>query len=144
NWLFLHSSKVSRLEGAAKPSIPLGFSPKPCNFISTVNLFSISIHPERFSFSMAIAAARSIFRSPSLRNAASRIASEAKAARSPLRTPSKSPLSHRIFRCPSEMSACLESLQPYHTVTASALMTSMLTDSLRSYSWLSEGVDKTR
>ncbi|KAG5597168.1 hypothetical protein H5410_038400 [Solanum commersonii] len=88
---------------------------------------------------MAIAAARSIFRSPSLRNAASRIASEAKAARSPLRTPSKSPLSHRIFRCPSEMSACLESLQPYHTVTASALMTSMLTDSLRSYSWLSEG-----
>ncbi|KAH0767852.1 hypothetical protein KY285_003723 [Solanum tuberosum] len=93
---------------------------------------------------MAIAAARSIFRSPSLRNAASRIASEAKAARSPLRTPSKSPLSHRIFRCPSEMSACLESLQPYHTVTASALMTSMLTDSLRSYSWLSEGVDKTR
>ncbi|XP_059284381.1 protein NUCLEAR FUSION DEFECTIVE 6, mitochondrial-like isoform X1 [Lycium ferocissimum] len=91
---------------------------------------------------MAIAAARSIFRSPSVRNAASKIASEAKSARSsPFRTPSSSsrtPLSHRIFRCPAEMSACLESLQPYHTVTASALMTSMLTDSLRSYSWLSE------
>ncbi|XP_060187016.1 protein NUCLEAR FUSION DEFECTIVE 6, mitochondrial-like isoform X1 [Lycium barbarum] len=90
---------------------------------------------------MAIAAARSIFRSPSVRNAASKIASEAKSARSsPFRQPSSSrtPLSHRIFRCPAEMSACLESLQPYHTVTASALMTSMLTDSLRSYSWLSE------
>ncbi|KAJ8532117.1 hypothetical protein K7X08_012040 [Anisodus acutangulus] len=89
---------------------------------------------------MAIAAARSIFRSPSIRNAASKIAVEAKAARSPFRTPSRTPHSHRIFRCPAEMSACLESLQPYHTVTASALMTSMLTDSLRSYSWLSEGI----
>ncbi|CAN4103291.1 unnamed protein product [Withania somnifera] len=88
---------------------------------------------------MAIAAARSIFRPPAVRNAASKIASEAKTARSPFRTPSRTPLSHRIFRCPSEMSACVESLQPYHTVTASALMTSMLTDSLRSYSWLSEG-----
>ncbi|CAN4105002.1 unnamed protein product [Withania somnifera] len=85
-------------------------------------------------------AARSIFRSPSVRNAASKIASEAKASRSPFRTPSRTPLSHRIFRCPSEMSACVESLQPYHTVTASALMTSMLTDSLRSYSWLSEAL----
>ncbi|XP_009610365.1 protein NUCLEAR FUSION DEFECTIVE 6, mitochondrial-like isoform X2 [Nicotiana tomentosiformis] len=93
---------------------------------------------------MAFAAARSIFRSPSVRNAASKIASEAKAARSPFRTASRTPLSNRIFRCPAELSACVESLQPYHTATASALMTSMLTDSLRSYSWLSEGVDKTR
>ncbi|XP_009759398.1 protein NUCLEAR FUSION DEFECTIVE 6, mitochondrial-like isoform X1 [Nicotiana sylvestris] len=90
---------------------------------------------------MAFAAARSIFRSPYLRNAASRIASEAKAARPPFRKASRTPLSNRIFRCPAELSACVESLQPYHTATASALMTSMLTDSLRSYSWLSEVCD---
>ncbi|KAJ0476632.1 hypothetical protein HanHA300_Chr13g0479491 [Helianthus annuus] len=44
-----------------------------------------------------------------------------------------------VFRCPVEMSACLESLQPFHTATASALMTSMLTLSQRGYGWLPEG-----
>ncbi|XP_073124068.1 protein NUCLEAR FUSION DEFECTIVE 6, mitochondrial-like isoform X1 [Henckelia pumila] len=91
---------------------------------------------------MAIAAAstaaRSIFRSSSLRNATSRLASQAKSARSPFALPSRAPLAHRIFRCPSEMSACLESMQPYHTATASALMTSMLTASRVGYSWLPE------
>ena len=38
-----------------------------------------------------------------------------------------------------EMSACLGSLQPFHTVTASALMTSMLTLSQNGYGWLPEG-----
>ncbi|XP_073124072.1 protein NUCLEAR FUSION DEFECTIVE 6, mitochondrial-like isoform X4 [Henckelia pumila] len=94
---------------------------------------------------MAIAAAstaaRSIFRSSSLRNATSRLASQAKSARSPFALPSRAPLAHRIFRCPSEMSACLESMQPYHTATASALMTSMLTASRVGYSWLPEGSD---
>nr|GMD33408.1 protein NUCLEAR FUSION DEFECTIVE 6, chloroplastic/mitochondrial-like isoform X1 [Ipomoea batatas] len=85
------------------------------------------------------AATRSIFRSSAVRNAASRVASEAKAARSPFHTASRSPLAPRIFRCPAELSACVESLQPYHTATASALMTSMLTVAPRSFGWLSEG-----
>ncbi|XP_009599604.1 protein NUCLEAR FUSION DEFECTIVE 6, mitochondrial isoform X1 [Nicotiana tomentosiformis] len=86
----------------------------------------------------ASAAARSVFRSPSVRNAASKIASESKTAPSSFRAASRCALSNRIFRCPAEMSACVESLQPYHTATASALMTSMLTVSMRSYGWLSE------
>ncbi|XP_031092979.1 protein NUCLEAR FUSION DEFECTIVE 6, chloroplastic/mitochondrial-like isoform X2 [Ipomoea triloba] len=87
------------------------------------------------------AATRSIFRSSAVRNAASRVASEAKAARSPFHTASRSPLGPRIFRCPAELSACVESLQPYHTATASALMTSMLTVAPRSFGWLSEAVN---
>ncbi|XP_059659807.1 protein NUCLEAR FUSION DEFECTIVE 6, mitochondrial-like isoform X1 [Cornus florida] len=92
----------------------------------------------------AVAAARSVFRSSSFRNAAARLGSEAKAARSPFRIPSRKPLSHRIFRCPAEMSACLESMQPFHTATASALMTSMLSISRCGYGWLPEGLDETR
>ncbi|KAK1429397.1 hypothetical protein QVD17_11606 [Tagetes erecta] len=92
----------------------------------------------------AAAAARSIFRSSSLRSAAARASSQAKSAPSPFRIGTKNSLSNRIFSCPVEMSACLESLQPYHTATASALMTSMLTLSQRGYGWLPEGVDKTR
>ncbi|XP_047332786.1 protein NUCLEAR FUSION DEFECTIVE 6, mitochondrial-like [Impatiens glandulifera] len=89
------------------------------------------------------AAARSIFRSSSVRNAASRIASGTKPTSSSFRLPSKSPLSNRIFRCPAEMSACLDTLQPFHTATASALMTSMLSLS-HCYGRLPEGIDKTR
>ncbi|KAI3738300.1 hypothetical protein L2E82_28324 [Cichorium intybus] len=92
----------------------------------------------------AAAAARSVFRSTSLRNAAARVASQPKAAPSPspsaFRIPSRNSLSHRIFSCPVEMSACLESLQPFHTATASALMTSMLTLSQNGYGWLPEGI----
>ncbi|KAJ0663467.1 hypothetical protein HanLR1_Chr13g0481531 [Helianthus annuus] len=87
----------------------------------------------------AAAAARSIFRSSSVRSAAARASSQAKAARSPFRMGTQNSLSNRIFRCPVEMSACLESLQPFHTATASALMTSMLTLSQRGYGWLPEG-----
>ncbi|XP_003633236.1 protein NUCLEAR FUSION DEFECTIVE 6, mitochondrial isoform X2 [Vitis vinifera] len=82
-------------------------------------------------------AARSIFRSTSVRNAAARVASEAKAARSPLRISSNKPLSNRIFRCPVELS-CVETMVPFHTATASALMTSMLSISRRGYGWLPE------
>ncbi|KAI3683805.1 hypothetical protein L1987_84320 [Smallanthus sonchifolius] len=86
----------------------------------------------------AAAAARSVFRSTSVRNAAARVASQSKSARSPFPMPTRNPLSHRIFRCPVEMSACLESMQPLHTATASALMTSMLTLSRNGYGWLPE------
>ncbi|KAK1434902.1 hypothetical protein QVD17_00656 [Tagetes erecta] len=90
------------------------------------------------------AAVRSVFRSSSIRSAAARASSQAKSAPSPFRPSSRNSLSNRIFSCPVEMSACLESLQPFHTATASALMTSMLTLSQRGYGWLPEGVDKTR
>ncbi|KAL4560518.1 hypothetical protein LXL04_032670 [Taraxacum kok-saghyz] len=91
----------------------------------------------------AAAAARSVFRSSSIRNAAARVASQPKAAPSAFRIPSRNSLSSRIFRCPAEMSACLESLQPFHTATASALMTSMLTLSQNGYGWLPEGDNST-
>ncbi|KAK6241727.1 hypothetical protein SCA6_007116 [Theobroma cacao] len=88
------------------------------------------------------AAARSIVRSSSARNAAARLAPQAKAnaAPSPFRVSSRIPLSNRIFRCPVEASFCVESMLPYHTATASALMTSMLSISRRSYGWLPEGI----
>lgn len=38
------------------------------------------------------------------------------------------------------MSACVETMQPFHTVTASALMTSMLTLSRQGYAWLPQGI----
>ncbi|KAK3043387.1 hypothetical protein RJ639_002689, partial [Escallonia herrerae] len=89
------------------------------------------------AISVGSAAARSVLRSSSARNAAARLASEAKAARSPFRIPTRKPLSQRIFSCPMEMSVCM-SMQPFHTATASALMTSMLTLSRQGYGWLPE------
>ncbi|XP_031090461.1 protein NUCLEAR FUSION DEFECTIVE 6, chloroplastic/mitochondrial-like [Ipomoea triloba] len=86
----------------------------------------------------ASAAARSFFRSSSVLNSVSRVAHEAKAARPPFRIASRTPLGSRIFRCPVELSACGQSMQPYHTATALALMNSMLTVSPRSFGWLSE------
>ncbi|KAL2937851.1 Protein NUCLEAR FUSION DEFECTIVE 6 chloroplastic/mitochondrial [Bienertia sinuspersici] len=87
-----------------------------------------------------IAAARSIFRSTSARCAASKFASAAKPARSAFGAPTNS-LSSRIFRqsCPAELSVCLETMQPFHTATASALMTSMLSISPRSFGWVPDG-----
>ncbi|KAJ4955706.1 hypothetical protein NE237_012489 [Protea cynaroides] len=93
---------------------------------------------------IAISCARSALRSTSVRNAAARLATEAKAARSPFLISKQKPLSHRIFRSPVEMSCCVESLLPYHTATASALLTSKLSVSGRSYGWLSEGQEETR
>nr|GME13350.1 protein NUCLEAR FUSION DEFECTIVE 6, chloroplastic/mitochondrial-like isoform X1 [Ipomoea batatas]GME15268.1 protein NUCLEAR FUSION DEFECTIVE 6, chloroplastic/mitochondrial-like isoform X1 [Ipomoea batatas] len=47
----------------------------------------------------ASAAARSFFRSSSVLNSVSRVAREAKAARAPFRSASRSPLGSRFFRC---------------------------------------------
>nr|GEX92427.1 hypothetical protein [Tanacetum cinerariifolium] len=88
----------------------------------------------------AAKAARSVFRSTAVRSTAARISSPPKATRSPFSIPFRNPLSSRIFRCPVESSACLESLQPFHAVTASALMTSMLTLSKNGYGWLPEDI----
>ncbi|CAL5409884.1 unnamed protein product [Camellia sinensis] len=88
------------------------------------------------------AAARSVFRSTSAtRNAVARLAGGAKpkAARSPFRIPTQKPLSSRIFRSPVEMRfVCVDSLLPFHTATASALLTSMLSATPRCYGWTPE------
>ncbi|KAK9689844.1 hypothetical protein RND81_09G085500 [Saponaria officinalis] len=91
-----------------------------------------------------MAAARSVFRSTSARSAAAKFASAAKTSspRSAFRSPSASNLlnSSRIFRCPAELSACLDTMQPFHTATASALLTSMLAVSCRSNAWAPDGI----
>ncbi|XP_059658845.1 protein NUCLEAR FUSION DEFECTIVE 6, mitochondrial isoform X1 [Cornus florida] len=86
------------------------------------------------------AAARSVVRSNSARCAATRLTAGAKPkpARSPFRIPTQKPLPSRIFRSPVEMSCAVESLLPFHTATASALLTSMLSVSPRSYGWTLE------
>ncbi|XP_018811578.1 protein NUCLEAR FUSION DEFECTIVE 6, mitochondrial-like isoform X1 [Juglans regia] len=98
---------------------------------------------------MSFAAARSVLRSTSARTAsAARLTAgagaRARPASSPFRIPKQNPIAHRIFRSPVEMSCCVETLLPYHTATASALLNSMLSASLRSYCWTPEGQEKTR
>ncbi|XP_019233055.1 PREDICTED: protein NUCLEAR FUSION DEFECTIVE 6, chloroplastic/mitochondrial-like isoform X2 [Nicotiana attenuata] len=91
---------------------------------------------------MATFAARSVLRSAtsSARTAATRVAAAAKpkASTSPFRLPTQKPLTARIFRSPVEMSCAVETMLPYHTATASALLTSMLSATPRSYGWTLE------
>ncbi|XP_024198770.1 protein NUCLEAR FUSION DEFECTIVE 6, mitochondrial isoform X1 [Rosa chinensis] len=92
---------------------------------------------------MASFAARSMIRSAAARTTlGSRVASAArpKPAAAPFTIPkqNKNPISHAIFRSPVELSCCVETLLPYHTATASALLTSMLSVSQRSYGWTPE------
>ncbi|XP_038691176.1 protein NUCLEAR FUSION DEFECTIVE 6, mitochondrial-like isoform X2 [Tripterygium wilfordii] len=100
---------------------------------------------------MLSAVARSILRSSAARTpaAAARFASAPKsksaAAFSPFRNSKQNnPLSHHIFRSPVEMSCSVESLLPYHTATASALLNSMLSVSHHRYGWTLEGECKIR
>ncbi|KAL8143979.1 hypothetical protein V2J09_017011 [Rumex salicifolius] len=90
------------------------------------------------------AAARSLIRSSTARTATSRIATAAskpKAAPSPFRRPSQNLLSSpRILRPPVELSCCVDSLRPYHTATASALLTSLLSATPRCYGWTLEDI----
>ncbi|CAH2034168.1 unnamed protein product [Thlaspi arvense] len=86
-----------------------------------------------------MSAARSVFRSAASRAsaAASRFSTVPKAKpaspQSAFRTPKQSPFSNRIFRSPVELSCCVETMLPYHTATASALLNSMLSASRRGW-----------
>ncbi|KAJ4822213.1 hypothetical protein Tsubulata_013578 [Turnera subulata] len=93
----------------------------------------------------SLCAARSVFRSSPARTVASRLASPLKSTPTPKASPFRGPankpaLSQPSFRrCPVQMSSAVESMMPFHSVTSSALMTSMLSISCGSYGWLLEG-----
>ncbi|KAF6155888.1 hypothetical protein GIB67_039219 [Kingdonia uniflora] len=87
-----------------------------------------------------MAVARSVLR---FRNAAANLTSEAKpSTSSPFRMSNPKSLSQRklrLGRSPVELSCCVDSLMPFHTATASALLTSKLSVSIRE-GWLSQGL----
>ncbi|XP_076889095.1 protein NUCLEAR FUSION DEFECTIVE 6, mitochondrial-like [Bidens hawaiensis] len=84
-----------------------------------------------------MSAVRLFTRSTSVRNAAAKISSGVKTTVP--RLPATKPLSHRIFSCPVELSVCLETVQPFRTVTEPGLMPSVLVLSRSSYCWIPEG-----
>ncbi|KAL9234037.1 hypothetical protein vseg_008957 [Gypsophila vaccaria] len=86
------------------------------------------------------AAARSVFRHTSaVRSTATKFRTASKPKSNPFNLPHRNSLSSpRIFRSPVELSSCVESLMPYHTATASALLTSMLSVTPRHFGWTPE------
>ncbi|XP_009607983.1 protein NUCLEAR FUSION DEFECTIVE 6, mitochondrial isoform X1 [Nicotiana tabacum] len=89
---------------------------------------------------MASFTVRSLLRSATTsgRKAAVRLSggSKPKASASTFRIPSQKPLTARIFRSPVEMSCIrVETMFPYHSATASALLNSMLSGTPRCYGW---------
>ncbi|KAL6006316.1 hypothetical protein ACLOJK_040363 [Asimina triloba] len=103
-----------------------------------------------FSTYLMATITRSVIRSStSIRNvaaAAAKLSSEAGASRSSSTTfrfasSAKTPSlpSRFLLRSPVEMSCCIETLLPLHTVTSSAVLTSLLSVARPGYGWLSEG-----
>ncbi|KAH9620739.1 hypothetical protein KSS87_012148 [Heliosperma pusillum] len=95
---------------------------------------------------MATFAARSFLRCTSTaRSAATRFGTSTpkpKPTSNFFNLPKQNPLSSpRFFRSPVELSCCVESLMPYHTATATALLTSMLSVTPGGFNWTPEGTD---
>ncbi|KAL1537845.1 protein NUCLEAR FUSION DEFECTIVE 6, mitochondrial-like isoform X2 [Salvia divinorum] len=92
---------------------------------------------------MASFAARSVLRSARCSTARISVGVKPRASPSPFRLPSQNPLPARIFRSPVEMSSVsVASFLPYHTATASALLTSMLSVAPRTHAWTIEACNE--
>ncbi|KAL9680264.1 hypothetical protein QQ045_018142 [Rhodiola kirilowii] len=93
----------------------------------------------------AFVAARSAYRSAGFWSVASKLSGRTKPARtSTFSLPKQCLISQRVCRFSLETSSvCLESMMPYHTATASALLNSMMSVNRSLYGWNSEGKDDT-